>query len=68
MIHIRQAEELGVFFSLLFPEWFVEGMAYSLSEDPRQPLSEPWEQHRITFYSWFQKIGKNRLWNEAGKL
>lgn len=68
MIHIRQAEELGVFFSLLFPEWFVEGMAYSLSVDPRQPLSEPWEQYRITFYSWFQNVGKNRLWIEAGKL
>lgn len=36
MIHYRQAEELGMHDSLIEPEWFIEGMAYSLSDDPRQ--------------------------------
>ncbi len=68
MIHYRQAEELGTLASLLEPEWFIEGMAYSLSDDPRQQLSEPWEQHRVKFNAWFNKVDKERLWLDAKKL
>lgn len=68
MIHHRQAEELGVFALLFDPDWFIEGMAYSLSDDPRQPLTDPWQQHRVTFEAWFQKVGKDRLWDKAKKL
>ncbi len=68
MIHHRKAEELGVFASLLDPEGLIEGMSYSLSEDPRQSLSDPWQRYKVKFDTWFREIGKDRLWNEAGKL
>ena len=68
MIHYRQAEELGSLARLTNPEWLIEGMAYSLSDDPREPLSEPWQSHRAMFEAWFRKVGKRRLWNEAERL
>jgi hypothetical protein len=68
MVHHLQAEQLGALTLWLGPEWFIEGMAYSLSKDPRRPLSEPWQQHRAEFEGWYQKVGKERLWEEARKL
>lgn len=68
MIHHLQAEQLGTLTLWLGPEWFIEGMAYSLSNDPRQLLSEPWQQYRTKFEDWYQKVGKERLWEEARKL
>lgn len=68
MIHYRQAEQLGAITQWLSPKWFIEGMAYSLSEDPRQQLSEPWQQYRTEFDTWYQTVGKGRLWAEARKL
>jgi len=69
MIHHVQNERLG---SLrvwtVSPEWFIEGMAYSLSEDPRPVLSEPWQHDRTQFEAWFRQVGKERLWQEAGNL
>ena len=38
LIHHLQTERLGNVGMLLRPEWFREGMAYSLSQDPRRPL------------------------------
>ena len=66
MIHHLQAERLGTAALLLKPKWFVEGMAYALSEDPRANLDEPHESHRREFMAWFAKIDKARLWQEAG--
>jgi hypothetical protein len=68
LIHQLQGQRLGVIALLFKPSWFVEGMAYSLSQDPRQPLNEPWEDHRRRFASWFQVVGKGNFWREAGKL
>jgi hypothetical protein len=68
MLHHRQGEELGFLSHLLEPKWLIEGMAYSLSDDPRRPLSEPWQQYRAAFDDWRQKVGKGNLWKEAKKL
>lgn len=68
MIHHLQAERLGVLARWLGPEWFIEGMAYALSEDPRRPLADPWQGHRSKFEQWYRKVGKERLWDEARKL
>jgi hypothetical protein len=68
MIHYRQAEELGMLASLFEPEWLIEGMAYALSDDPRDRLSEPWEHHRVKFNAWFTNAGTDSLWHEARKL
>lgn len=51
MIHVLQAERLGVIALLLKPAWFKEGMAYGLSEDPRESLNQPFEGWRAEFRS-----------------
>ncbi|MDD9990273.1 MAG: hypothetical protein OXP75_00580 [Rhodospirillales bacterium] len=68
IIHHLQAERLGVFEQWCSPEWFKEGMAYALSQDPRPVLSEPWQGYRSRFGEWFQSVGRKHLWVEAAKL
>lgn len=68
IIHHVQAEQLGVLSAWLYPEWFFEGMAYSLSKDPRKQLTEPWQQYRTQFDAWYLKVGKSELWHGAAKL
>jgi hypothetical protein len=53
LIHYSQAERLGTLSLLLKPQWFVEGMAYALSQDPRAPLAEPFESYRRSFLAWY---------------
>jgi len=68
MIHHRQAEEIGLLSAILKPEWLIEGMAYSLSFDPRMQLADRWQNDRNKFEAWYQKTGKNQLWKEANKF
>ena len=68
MIHHLQNEQLGMLTAWTKPKWFVEGMAYSLSEDPRSTLSGPFEEYRSQFEVWYRQVGKERLWTEARNL
>ena len=69
MIHHLQKERLGNFKGwLVTPDWFMEGMAYLLSEDPRPILPEPLQQYRSEFATWYKQVGRERLWLEADKL
>lgn len=68
MIHRLQVQELGAIRMYLEPEWFVEGMAYALSGDPRSPLAEPFESFRSRFASWNVVRGNEKLWEQARKL
>jgi len=69
LIHHLQSERLGSLRNWLFkPTWFREGMAYSLSEDPRRPLPEPLQGYRSEFENWYQRVGKAGLWSEAERL
>jgi len=69
LIHHVQNERLGSFRMWLFkPVWFREGMAYSLSGDPRRPLVQPLEGYRSEFEAWYRKVGPERLWAEAERL
>ena len=69
MIHHLQNERLGSIKTwLALPEWFVEGMAYSLSEDPRRTLAQPWQRYRSEFDVWYRHVGKEQLWTEASRL
>jgi len=68
MIHHLQTERLGIIKAWNDPEWFTEGMAYSLSEDPRAQLSEPFEKYRTQFKGWYAGVGKERVWAEARYL
>ena len=63
MIHRLQSDKLGVFGMYGKPEWFIEGMAYALSQDPREPLIEPFETDRARFRAWYSGVGKERLWS-----
>jgi hypothetical protein len=68
MIHVLQAENIGVIPLLFKPSWFVEGMAYALSEDPRETLVEPFQTDRQLFKSWYETTGKNSVWSAATAL
>lgn len=53
MIHHWQVEHFGALGGRKLPRWYIEGMAYALSEDPRDPLPrndiQAW---RAQFNSW----------------
>lgn len=68
LIHVAQAEQLGTIQLLFKPQWFVEGMAYGLSEDPRPTLAEPFESNRVKFHQWLQTIDRRDLWKLASDL
>ena len=68
LIHQLQAQRLGTVALLFKPSWFVEGMAYALSEDPRPSLGEPLQGYRLRFLAWYQAMGKGDLWRQAGAL
>ncbi|WP_306716184.1 hypothetical protein [Burkholderia dolosa] len=65
LIHHRQAEVLGNVAVMTKPRWLIEGMAYSLSDDPREPLKEPFESWRARFAGWRAALGGQPLWDAA---
>ena len=69
LIHHLQNERLGSLNAWLFkPNWFLEGMAYSLSQDPRRPLPEPLEGWRTRFEKWYPAVGMESVWQAASAL
>ena len=69
LIHHLQNERLGSLNAWFFkPNWFLEGMAYSLSEDPRRPLPEPLESWRARFEQWYPTVGPAGVWRAAAAL
>lgn len=52
LIHYWQAENFGSLVLLNGEPWFIEGMAYALSNDPRKSLQEPFESYRQRFTEW----------------
>lgn len=68
LIHHLQGQQFGVLRRMLMPSWLIEGMAYSLSQDPRNTLAEPWQQYRTQFDQWLAKVGPSRMWQEASRL
>jgi hypothetical protein len=68
LIHQAQYERLGAYRVLRSPDWFIEGMAYSLSEDPRTTLAEPFQRYRSKFDGWLRAVGKDNLWEQARNL
>lgn len=69
LIHHLQMENIGSLHALLFtPTWFIEGMAYALSEDPRHPLPEPLEGWRSQFEHWIASVPGQDLWLAARAL
>lgn len=54
LIHYWQAENFGLLTGLVGEQWLIEGMAYSLSNDPREKLHEPFESYRHKFNAWYR--------------
>ena len=46
LIHQWQSESYGALSVWMAPHWIIEGMAYSLSDDPRPELSDPFQDYR----------------------
>jgi hypothetical protein len=68
LIHHLQNEHLGSVRNSFFkPAWFREGMAYSLSGDPRT-LPEPLQRYRAQFDAWLREVGMAGLWSQAERL
>lgn len=68
LIHVAQYERLGVIRAWRGPRWINEGMAYSLSEDPRRPLPAELEAWRTEYEG---RLGAERgeaLWDRVEAL
>jgi hypothetical protein len=65
LIHQVQNEQLGVYRVHPGPAWLLEGMAYTLSDDPRPELDSPWQQHRHRFSAWYASFPHEQLWERA---
>jgi hypothetical protein len=61
LIHYWQAENLGVIRMLMMDEWFREGMAYLLSDDPRRALHEPFQTYRSRFADWYNTAERDNM-------
>lgn len=56
LIHHWQVEQFGAVQASRLPRWYIEGMAYSISQDPRDPLPrtdiQTW---RTQFNTWIEE-------------
>ena len=56
LIHHWQVEQFGALQASRLPRWYIEGMAYSISQDPRDPLPrtdiQAW---RAQFNAWVEQ-------------
>lgn len=65
LIHIVQFQRLGLIRAWRAPAWLWEGMAYSLSGDPRRPLPGELEALRIAFERWYHQETGEVLWGRT---
>lgn len=65
LIHHLQGQRFGVLRRIFMPSWLIEGMAYALSEDPRETLAEPWQRYRSEFRQWLSRVGNGNMWSAA---
>lgn len=68
IIHHLQAEKMGGISRWRSPDWFIEGMAYFLSEDPRDKLSNSHQEYRDKFSTWYKTVGKERVWEASREI
>ena len=65
LIHVVQYQKLGLLRAWRAPKWLTEGMAYSLSGDPRRPLPGELEAWRTEFERWYQGEKGEILWTRV---
>ncbi len=67
LIHYWQAVHFGNLVLLNGKEWLIEGMAYALSNDTRDPLTQPFEGYRQTFKQWRERNSGKPLLQAVGE-
>ncbi len=68
LIHALQAQELGAVRMLRGPEWFREGMAYSVSEPPAEDMPQQFEASRDQYEAWAAALNGTDIWAQASSL
>ncbi len=68
LIHYWQAENFGWLVLLNGEPWVLEGMAYALSDDPREELHEPFESYRQKFREWYHMNASIPLKQSVGTV
>jgi len=61
LIHQWQSSNFGAISVWLASNWVIEGMAYSLSDDPRKKLSEPFQTYRSQYNRVFGQLSGFKL-------
>jgi len=67
-IHMLQAQELGLMGRHLRPEWFTEGMAFSVSKPPAWDLPAYAIPFVAKYDAWERRIGRANVWRQARRL
>ena len=68
LVHHWQAVRLGLLARYRDPRWLIEGMAYTLSDDPRPTLVEPDQAYRAAFVFWAAQLPAGDLWPAAAQV
>ena len=68
LVHHLQFQELGAVGTMLDPEWFREGMAYSVSDPPEEDLPLQFRKYQERYDQWVITIAPGQLWSEAKRL
>ena len=68
LIHALQAQELGAVRMLRGPDWFCEGMAYSVSEPPVEDMPQQFEAFRNQYNEWAAGLNGADIWAKASSL
>ncbi|MGD8784334.1 MAG: hypothetical protein PVG75_07840 [Thioalkalispiraceae bacterium] len=61
LIHQWQSDKFGSISVWMAPKWLTEGMAYALSDDPRESLSEPFQGYREKYNNKYGRLLGHRL-------
>lgn len=68
LIHALQAQELGPVRMLRGPEWFREGMAYSVSKPPADDMPPQFWTFRDQYEEWAAGFEGTEIWSKASSL
>jgi len=67
LIHMLQAQELGLWGRERTPMWFKEGMPFFISEPPEFDLPEYAKPWVAEYEAWEWQVGRENVWREIRK-
>lgn len=68
LIHMLQAQELGLRGRERTPLWFKEGMPFFISAPPMFDLPDYAKPHVAEYAAWEQRVGRDNVWTEISNL